>query len=676
MIKIDFHIHTVATPSDTNFEFSLNTLKRYVSEADIDAVAITNHNLFDLNQYNEIKKELDIVAYPGIEINLEAGHLLLVGDGNELGDFAVRCEKVSQAISSPSNHIDVSTLKEIFSDLERYILIPHYDKRPSVHQDAIKNLSPHVTAGEVQSPKKFMYCKQDDSKLVPVYFSDSRMSEDLNSMPVRQTYLNCGNADFPSIKDCLRDKNKVALSKNETGRLFRIFEDGQNLNFGLNVVLGERSTGKSFTLDKIEREFENVRYLKQFSLVEKNEEEDERRFNEMLSKRHSLFTVEYLNEFRNVVNDVIGIDINADERTVHDYIESLLKHAKESERHDIFSKARLFSEEGYVSSSDDQQMLGELIDSTKHLIENIEFREIVKKHIPLESLKNLIIELIREYSKREEVRLKEMWINDLVSEIKQKLDVRTASVSIKRVNFYNVVLNKRKVDRFNELVRRVRSDRIIQRKPIQGFEVVARAKPFDSPGALKKLSKSKKAFSDAFKEYNSPYQFLQELKKIDGIEDAEYYKYFAEIKHEILNRDGYEVSGGERSEFNLLQEIHDARKYDMLLIDEPESSFDNLFLRGEVNQLIKNISRDMPVVVVTHNNTVGASIKPDYLLYTKKDVSPDGIQYKLYSGFPSDKKLFSSDGSSISTFEVTMECLESGEEAYDERRGGYENLKD
>ncbi len=55
----------------------------------------------------------------------------------------------------------------------------------------------------------------------------------------------------------------------------------------------------------------------------------------------------------------------------------------------------------------------------------------------------------------------------------------------------------------------------------------------------------------------------------------------------MKNKYGFNVSGGERAEFNLLTEIQDALKYDLLLIDEPESSFDNLFLKHDVNQLIK-----------------------------------------------------------------------------------------
>lgn len=62
----------------------------------------------------------------------------------------------------------------------------------------------------------------------------------------------------------------------------------------------------------------------------------------------------------------------------------------------------------------------------------------------------------------------------------------------------------------------------------------------------------------------------------------------------------------------------------MLLIDEPESSFDNMFLNQEVNERIKEISQKIPVFLVTHNNSIGESIKPDYYMYTKRCLKPDG----------------------------------------------------
>ena len=91
--------------------------------------------------------------------------------------------------------------------------------------------------------------------------------------------------------------------------------------------------------------------------------------------------------------------------------------------------------------------------------------------------------------------------------------------------------------------------------------------------------------------------------------------------------------------------------------------------------MIKDIAANMPVVLVTHNNTVGASIRPDYLLYTNKEIEDGSIKYRIYSGFPTSKQLTSTDGRSLATRDVTMGCLEAGENAYDERRLGYEDLR-
>ena len=110
------------------------------------------------------------------------------------------------------------------------------------------------------------------------------------------------------------------------------------------------------------------------------------------------------------------------------------------------------------------------------------------------------------------------------------------------------------------------------------------------------------SFQDAFGKYHEPYEYLQALLQIGAVSRGDLYKLFVNVSYQILNQHGLNVSGGERSEFNLLQQIKDAQKYDLLLIDEPESSFDNLFLRSDVNQLIKDIAKTMPVAVVTHNS--------------------------------------------------------------------------
>ena len=71
------------------------------------------------------------------------------------------------------------------------------------------------------------------------------------------------------------------LSKEEGNDFFQATDDGVILSTGLNIIIGERSSGKTYTLDKICKNFENVKYLKQFSLLQNDEE----KFKELVTTR-------------------------------------------------------------------------------------------------------------------------------------------------------------------------------------------------------------------------------------------------------------------------------------------------------------------------------------------------------------------------------------------------------
>ena len=131
-MKIDLHIHTVPTVSDSYFVFSMDTLKRYAQQSGLDAIAVTNHNIFDATQFRLIQDEIPIVVFPGIEINVGNGHLLLISDGNDLTDFDSRCQRISAAITQVTDSLSVSEMVSIFGDLSGYMLIPHYEKAPAI----------------------------------------------------------------------------------------------------------------------------------------------------------------------------------------------------------------------------------------------------------------------------------------------------------------------------------------------------------------------------------------------------------------------------------------------------------------------------------------------------------------------------------------------------------------
>lgn len=681
MKKLDLHIHTKKTISDVNsFEFSLNKLKQYVSEMKIDAIAITNHNIFDLTQYLEIKKELDGLCdvFPGIEINvgnIGFGHLIIISEQNSGEEFSEFCLEVEERIKSKEDKLSSDEIKLIFEDLSKYLVIPHYDKAPSIEKDVLIQLKDYILCGEVCSVKKFMYCQKNEVSLVPVLFSDYRPMDKDDVFPLRQTYFDIDELSVSSIKKALLSKKHVTLTEKEGNTLFNVLPE-LRVSTGLNVVIGERSSGKTYTLNEINKYQSNIKYIKQFELIEPDPEAAAKEFAEKIKTKRSGIADDFLKDFAYVVEDVRDVSLESDEKQIEDYLSSLIKYAKEQDRVDSFAKCKIFSETLYSKRKMDS--IDDLISSVEKLISAREYREIIDKHVSIESLKTLHQELVRKAIQEKQKSLKEEWVNLVVKKVKSALKIRSSSNEVGDIDLYDIQMNRKKIERFSSLVSAIKQDSVIKEYEKGGFKVRVRKTKFNGAGELKKFSgKTNVHFSEIYEDYiSSPYRYLQGLISMNGIPETDYYKYFVNIEYKILNKYGAQISGGERAEFKLLNEIDDANTYDILLIDEPESSFDNLFLKDKVNTLIKDISLNMPVILVTHNNTVGASIKPDYLIYTKRVIKDEEAIYERYCGLPSSKELCSYDGKRIKNFDVMLDCLEAGKVTYEERRRDYEVLDD
>jgi hypothetical protein len=673
MKKIDLHVHTLATALDSPFTFCLPTLKDYVERARLDAIAITNHNIFDSAQFREIRESLPTVAvFPGIEISLDHGHILLISDGSGIADFESRCNEVR--VSHVGDGITAGRLKEIYGSLKNYLLIPHYDKSPSIGAQTLEELSPHVAAGEVDSAKTFIRAIKDTAKLTPVLFSDVRVSDELRPLPTRQTFLDCGDLTIEAIRACLSDKHKVCLSADEGNSLFQVLENGQRISTALNVLLGDRSTGKTYTLNRISEACERAKYIKQFSLVQHDDKKNEDAFKADVERRRSVVVDRHLSPFKAVLEDMMKVDLDADDRDVEQYVSSLRKSAEDADKRDAFSKVALFDATPFPDNDD--QVLKDLIASVRQVIENVKYREYIERHVDRQALKRLACDLIELLWNRALETKKMRAVNELVNDIKAHLKIRSSATQVDDVDLYRVSINCKRASRFSNIVKSLQQTSTVFEERVQGFRVVATTSAFATATELQNAIHLRTSFVAAMREYDSPYRYLRVLMSNSSLPRSDLYKLFVKIEYKILNRDGVEVSGGERSEFRLLQEINDAQNYDILLIDEPESSFDNMFLQSDVNQIIKEISQVMPVVVVTHNSTVGASIRPDYLLYASKRIESGKPVYRIYSGHPTDKILKSVDGESTKSHEIVLNSLEAGSKAYEDRRRGYAAIED
>jgi len=678
MKRCDLHIHTVPSVSDRMFTYDIDVLLDYVTKTELDVIAITNHNLFDYRQFIEIKNALSHkVVLPGIEVDLENGHILVIANNDErtLFDFNDRCEQVTNLIKTKDDDISYDTFIRIFDDLGKYLLIPHYEKEPRLHKNVIEKLGRNIIAGEVSSVKKFIYMEKEDTELTPVYFSDFRIEKGVtpDKYPVSHTFLDVDQVNINTLKLCLMDKKKVSLTSEKGVKLFQIFPNGQMLSTGLNIMFGKRSTGKTYTLDAIANRFEGrAKYIKQFELLNTNRNDSDQ-FENDLKIRQENSAEDYLREFAIIVTDILKTcSAEEDEMKLQKFLDAVMSSAHQSDVNDVFSKSKLFNESFFKELNDDE--INKLIKATLALLESQLYKTLVNKYLSEESLKLLLKELIEQCWKDKITNKYYKEVNNIIKTVKESLQLKSAAPRIPNIDLYQYFINKKKREIFAQIALAVKKNKTISTEKAGHFTISVSARPFVNATDLKTIGLRQMSLATAFSKYGNPIQYLNELKEA-GVESNRIYKLFAAIDYKILNSSGLPVSGGERSEFNFLQKIKDAILCDILIIDEPESSFDNLFLKNEVNKFIKEMAENMPVIISTHNNTIGGSIKPDYILYTEKIVDEHKTYFNIYSGYPTAKLLKDVKGNTIENYDITLNSLEAGEQAYSERKDIYETLK-
>ena len=562
----------------------------------------------------------------------------------------------------------------IFKDFSDYLVIPHYDKEPKLPSDTIVKFGANIFAGEVCSVKKFVTALKNRNSLVPVLFSDFRV-ETLPYgavYPNRQTYIDINDVTVNNLKLCLRDKAKVGLAPTDGHDLFQWSSSGLCLSTGLNIILGKRSSGKTYTLNRIDKHFGGkALYIRQFSLLNTKDPNSIEQFEQEDKIKQERIASEYLKPFKEIIEDICQVPtMDSDMYMLEQYMKSLVKYANEQHLNDVYSKTQMFNTPTFQSFELDE--LKNLIDSTERLITSKSYEKIIEDCLDKNALKILFCRLVEKYR---QLYLGNLLIDDVnvaLGDIKRNLQMKSSATRIPDIDLYAVLRNNRKRQRFNEVAHNLQKQRIINQRSVSHFTVSTSTRPYFNATDMKQGMQV--SLVEVFNSYSNPYAFLQKLKGT-AIESTDYYKYFVKVEYKILNSLGAEVSGGERTEFNFLSKVKDAMTHDILIIDEPESSFDNIFLKEEVNTLIKEMSQTMPVIVSTHNSTIGGSIKPDYILYTEKSVVDGYVVYKVYEGRPDSKLLKTPSGDSINNYIITMNSLEAGEAAYNNRKQGYDLLK-
>lgn len=668
MLKIDLHIHTDPASYENSFVFSLDKLEKYVHNNGLQVIAITNHNHFNKSQFLDIQNKLsDIVVLPGIEIDIENSHLLLIGNVDQVEEINNANDLLSKEIRSEKDWISFDKFVRIFPLYKNYLLIPHYKKKPAMQTATINKFEGNLDCGEVRSAKQFEVVAKQSGKLVPVLFSDIRISDDLKVFPIRNTYVDINEFEFSVLKIALSDKNKVFINDSKNDYEFEILPDGTTASSKLNVIIGKRSSGKTFNLDRINasRDDNNIKYIKQFSLTGNSEIT---KFNELVKNEQTLLIEQYLAPFKNLTDNVLEIDQFFD-TGVDSYLTSLKEYAENQSLKDSYSKSKLFTETCF--NANDNYDTRDVIEATLKLLETDHNRKLVDEYLEPLNLKKLLKALLyKREIEYKQFKLKEE-VDKIIKSTKLKLSEKSSLKSIKDVDLYEIQKKRVIIDKYNELCNHLKCKSLIETLDIYRFKVELNKTKFKNATEVKRTLDTKIPLVEAFKFYDKPFSYIKELEKIQ-IDKSKIYKAIVNFKIIVLNERNTELSVGERAEYNLLHELKSADNYDVLLLDEPEASFDNPFIKTYIVDIIKKISNKTTVFLSTHNNTLGMLLKPNKIIYTE---ACDNNIYKVFTGDFGAKYLKSKDGEIRNTYDHVMDVMEAGETAYKERSTVYESIK-
>ena len=235
------------------------------------------------------------------------------------------------------------------------------------------------------------------------------------------------------------------------------------------MILGQRSSGKSHTLDSIKDSAldEQVKYIRQFELLEKNESEDESKFEERLKVGRRSYIEEYLKEFKVVVEDMEYIELDYSKRVLDNYLESLKTFAFNKNRHDSYSSTSMFKEEKFKPTR--TESLTNLIKATQLLLDNEAYKDIVNKNISRADLIKLHTDLVVEYRKIYKDNKLKIFVNGVVGDTQAQLNVQSATAPVSEVDLYQIAIERDEVNKFERIVESLKrnSDDVIE--TVQGF---------------------------------------------------------------------------------------------------------------------------------------------------------------------------------------------------------------
>jgi predicted ATPase len=707
-MKIDIHTHTKKCKSGDapTREISPENFCETILSSEVRIVAITNHNVFDLNQYKAIATRLgqEVQVWPGIELDIQEdssrGHLLVIVSPALAKEFSDAVDELTKNSTPDSFSATIDDVLKTFDAINPLYVAHYKQKKPNLSDAALEKLetktrNPGCVIKEVTNAiSAGVYISHGHAS---IYGSDVHDWAEYGQLSRQLPDLRLPVDSFDHF--CLLLKkdsatiNTVLDRKTCDDLLLLPFDDGSILKIkafnDITVVFGPKGTGKSCILRAIAKH-----YLDN-GVDARVYESASDRLDEIFDTRGRDLTINLNTYSINYCSDEIESLGNACEVAVTGLSGYVAYFAAKSTNRNA-KKILLKDIEPEEESSTKREFseFNEAAEKTAKFLQFFTENPSVKKELDedeLTEVTRILSQLLERLRKREWSSFsgwKEIYLlNSAIRAFRGAVARKTGTpAKPTTTGFRDYAMNRVKIEvNAGKIVTSVDTEIPMQTELVgslgsnkgdlqfQTEFTFQRGAITDS--ALSSLTGVKKGTQKGFVNCvrnilkhayaEDLFQHISELNRIEDVEGINtVYELLLFKRYFALDELPYSPSSGEASMVMLQKELETDKE--VYILDEPERSLGNEYINDVIVPLIKERARaGKKVFISTHDANIAVRTLPYSSIYRCHGKGG----YSTYTGNPFSNNLVNPDdvGDQLDWKKISMKTLEGGEEAFGER---------
>ncbi|ELL0596066.1 TPA: hypothetical protein RQJ82_000507 [Vibrio vulnificus] len=707
-MKIDIHVHTRKTKQGdaTTREVSPEDFSRIVQSTDVKILAITNHNVFDLEQFNQMEEKLDGAAqiWPGVELDVlddgRRSHLIVVVSPQNRDKFSEVVNHVTEGKTPDNFVISIENTVKFFDELDPLYVAHYMGKKPDMSEETIGKLlaggvnPKRVIKEATNSISAGIFIAHGHSSL---YGSDiqnwNKYTEEAKSLPELRLSVDSFEhfcllleKDVSTIDTAIQRKKSEELTlipfEDETKVKIRVFND-------INIIFGPKGTGKTKILKSIAKYYSN-RGVKA-SLFESAPDKLADRFDikgENVKSIIDLSEVDCCSEEINRIKKAKEKDVTSLNKYVEFFnSENKNKNAKKMKIKDL---PKLTSENSDSKFNEYQDAYKKIQDMLVFLKQNGPVNEVTneQERTQLRESLNYVSSKLSEgawelYSDWKSSQLTDSISKRFREEVTRKTGERSkpSGTGFKEFasNRINIEKDARKI--LSNIGKNIKDEveKVGMLGPEKGELKCVTSFKFQQgdihDARYLSITSMRKTDQKEFiqiikdiKEKSTSDDLFDSITQLNEIPDIDKIKSLSDLllfwRRFSLQGEQYSPSNGECSMLNLHNELDEEKE--IYILDEPERSLGNEYINDVIIPLINDKAVQGKIVVIsTHDANVAVRTLPYNSIYRCHDI--DG--YATYVGNPFSNSLVHAvdEGKILDWKKISMKTLEGGQSAFGER---------